>query len=183
MACLRRPPVGKEDLALPGAARRHRLGDRCARRAAAITGRPTGKNPTGKNRPVPNLTGIHHVVVPASDPMVSSDWYVQVFGFAAVVIEEQENEVVAVVLEHPCGARLVLRNAAELAVALRGYPLFGLAVASRAELLQWVDRLATLDVEHSAVHPVQLGWAVTVTGPDMVRIQLHTTEGPSGEAE
>ncbi|MBV8346240.1 MAG: VOC family protein [Mycolicibacterium sp.] len=121
--------------------------------------------------------------MPASDPLASSDWYAQVFGFATVVIEEREDEVVAVVLEHPCGARLLLRSAAEPVVALRGYPLFGLAVASRAELLQWVEHLATFDVEHSAVHPVHLGWAVTVTGPDMVRIQLHTAEGLSGEAE
>jgi hypothetical protein len=28
---------------------------------------------------------------------------------------------------------------------------------------------------------VHLGWAVTVTGPDSIRIQLQTYEGPSGE--
>jgi hypothetical protein len=33
----------------------------------------------------------------------------------------------------------------------------------------------------SAVHQVHLGWAVTVTGPDSIRIQLQTYEGPSGE--
>ena len=35
----------------------------------------------------------------------------------------------------------------------------------------------------SGVHQAHLGWAVTVTGPDLVRIQLHTEEGPSGEVE
>jgi hypothetical protein len=41
----------------------------------------------------------------------------------------------------------------------------------------------SFDVEHNGVHQAHLGWAVTVTGPDLVRIQLHTEEGPSGEAE
>jgi catechol 2,3-dioxygenase-like lactoylglutathione lyase family enzyme len=136
-----------------------------------------------KNKSVPLLTGIHHVSVPASDPLAGSDWYVRVLGFAAILIEEQESDVVTVLLQHPCGARLLLRRAAAPVVASRGYPLFGLTVASHAELLRWVERLTTLDVEHSAVHEAHPGWAVIVTGPDLVRIQLQTDEGPSGEDE
>jgi hypothetical protein len=115
--------------------------------------------------------------------VAGSDWYVRVFGFAAILIEEQESDVVTVLLQHPCGARLLLRRAAAPVVALRGYPLFGLTVASHAELLRWVEHLTTLDVEHGAVHEAHPGWAVTVTGPDLVRIQLQTAEGPSGEDE
>ena len=136
---------------------------------------------SGKNNRVPTLTGVHHVSVPTSDPLASSDWYVRVFGFATLLIEERESEVVAVLLQHPCGARLLLRHAAAPLAALAGYPLFGLTVASHTELLRWVEHLTTFDVEHSAVHQAHLGWAVTVTGPDQVRIQLHTDEGPSGE--
>ena len=136
-----------------------------------------------KNSQVPLLTGVHHVSVPTSDPLAGSDWYVRVFGFATLLIEERESEVAAVLLQHPCGARLLLRRAGAPLAALRGYPLFGLTVASHTELLHWVEHLTTLDVEHSAVHQAHLGWAVTVTGPDQVRIQLHTDEGPSGEDE
>ena len=132
---------------------------------------------------MPLLTDIHHVSVPASDPLASSDWYVRVFAFASVLIEEQESDVVSVLLEHPYGAQLLLRRDDAAAVALRGYPLFGLTVASHGELLRWVEHFTALDVEHSAVHQAHLGWAVTVTGPDLVRIQLHTHEGPSGEVE
>ena len=135
----------------------------------------------GKNDRMPLLTGVHHVSVPTSDPLAGSDWYVRVFGFATLLIEERESEVVAVLLQHPCGARLLLRHAGAPLAALRGYPLFGLTVASHTELLRWVEHLTTFDVEHSAVHQAHLGWAVTVTGPDQVRIQLHTDEGPSGE--
>jgi hypothetical protein len=47
---------------------------------------------------VPLLTDIHHVSVPASDPLAGSDWYVRVFDFASVLIEEQESDVVSVLL-------------------------------------------------------------------------------------
>jgi hypothetical protein len=29
--------------------------------------------------------------VPSSDPLAASDWYVRVFDFAALVVEEREN--------------------------------------------------------------------------------------------
>ena len=132
---------------------------------------------------MPWLVGVHHVAVPASDPLAASDWYVRVFDFTELLVEELENEVTAVLLEHRCGVRLLLRRADEPLTALRGYPLFGLSVANHDELLRWVKRFTMFDVEHSGVHQAHLGWAVTVTGPDLVRIQLHTEEGPSGEAE
>jgi catechol 2,3-dioxygenase-like lactoylglutathione lyase family enzyme len=40
---------------------------------------------------MPLLTGIHHVSVPTSDPVAGSDWYVRVFGFAAVLITRLTN--------------------------------------------------------------------------------------------
>lgn len=137
----------------------------------------------GKNDRMPLLIGVHHVSVPSSDPLTASDWYVRVFDFASLLIEERENEVTAVLLQHPCGARLLLRRAAEPLATLRGYPLFGLSVANQHELLRWVEHLTTFDVEHSGLHEAHLGWAVTVIGPDLVRIQLHTDEGPSAEDE
>jgi hypothetical protein len=90
----------------------------------------------GKNNRVPLLTGVHHVTVPTSDPLAASDWYVRVFDFAALLIEERENEETAVLLQHRCGACLMLRRAAEPLAALRGYPLFGLSVANHDELLR-----------------------------------------------
>ena len=134
-----------------------------------------------KNKPVPLLTGIHHISVPASDPLASSDWYARVLGFATLLIEERENDVVGALLEHPCGARLLLQRTATAAIAFSGHPLFGLAVPTHAELLRWVEHLTAFGIDHSAVHQVHLGWAVTVTGPDSIRIQLQTYEGPSGE--
>jgi hypothetical protein len=58
-----------------------------------------------------------------------------------------------------------------------------LDVASYTELLDWEEHLTTVDAEHSAVHAAHLGWAVTVTGPDLILIELRTDDGPSGEDE
>ena len=129
------------------------------------------------------MTGIHHVTVPASDLLASSDWYARVLGFETILIEEHENDVVAVLLQHPCGARLLLRHTDVPLSAWHGYPLFALSVASHTELLRWVEHLTTLDVDHGAVHQAHLGWAVTITGPDLLKIQLRTDEGPSGDDE
>jgi len=137
----------------------------------------------GKNNRVPLLTGVHHVTVPTSDPLAASDWYVRVFDFAALLMEERENEVVAVLLQHPCGARLLLRRTTAPMAAVREYPLFGLTVANYTELQHWVQHLTTFDVEHTTVHEAHPGWAVTLTGPDVVRIQLQTAEGPCSEDE
>lgn len=137
----------------------------------------------GKNGRVPTLTRLHHVTVPTRDPLASSDWFERVLGFTTLLIEEHESNVVTVLLQHPCGARLLLRRAEVPLTALREYPLFALGVASYLELLLWEEHLTTLDAEHSAVHPAHLGWAVTVTGPDLTLIELRTDDGPSGEDE
>jgi catechol 2,3-dioxygenase-like lactoylglutathione lyase family enzyme len=40
------------------------------------------------------ICGYHHVSLPVTNVLGSSDWYERVFGFARVVIEEQEDSVV-----------------------------------------------------------------------------------------
>jgi len=67
---------------------------------------------------VPLLVGVHHLTVPTSDPLTASDWYARVFDSAALLIEERENEVTAALLQHRCGARLLLRRADEQLAAL-----------------------------------------------------------------
>ncbi|MGB9222446.1 hypothetical protein [Mycobacterium sp.] len=121
--------------------------------------------------------------VPTSDLLASSDWYERVLGFATLVVEEHENDVVAMLLQHPSGARLLLRRADVALAALRAHPLFALSVASYTELLHWEEHLTTVHAEHGAVHPAHPGWAVTITGPDLILIQLRTDDGPSGEDE
>jgi len=103
---------------------------------------------------VPQLTGVHHVTVPTSDPLAGSDWYARVFDFATVLIEERESEVVAVLLQHRCGVRLLLRRAAAPLDTLSGYPLFGLSVATHAEFLRWVEHVTLRSSDRMGIEMV-----------------------------
>jgi catechol 2,3-dioxygenase-like lactoylglutathione lyase family enzyme len=130
------------------------------------------------------ICGFHHVSLPASDLDRSSDWYERVFGFERVLIEEDEDRVTMVLLEHPAGILLCLRppglgpgwhkpGSAAAVLSFR--------VASRADLVLWDKRLAELGAEHSAPRPAHLGWALDVIDPSGLRIQLHTHEAISAD--
>jgi catechol 2,3-dioxygenase-like lactoylglutathione lyase family enzyme len=121
---------------------------------------------------VPLLTGIHHISVPASDPLASSDWYARVLGFATLLIEERENEVVGALVEHPCGVRLLLQRTARAAIACGGHPLFGLAVPTYAELLRWVEHLTAFGIDQRCAPGAS--WV----GGDRYRPGLHPDPTP-----
>jgi catechol 2,3-dioxygenase-like lactoylglutathione lyase family enzyme len=105
----------------------------------------------------------HHVSLPVVDVLGSSDWYERVFGFVRVLIEETEDRVTAVMLEHPSGIFLYLHYAPE---RLRGWhgPATGAAGLSfrvaDADLAVWDNHLTELGVEHSGPHQAHLGWAL-----------------------
>jgi catechol 2,3-dioxygenase-like lactoylglutathione lyase family enzyme len=128
---------------------------------------------------MPEITGLHHVSLPAADVVRSSDWYERVLGFAPILMEEDEDTVTMIVLEHRCGVLLYLR------LAPGPIPAGGAAVSflvnSRDDLIAWQLRLAELGVEHSGPRDAHLGWALGVTGPDGLHIQLHTREELSAD--
>jgi catechol 2,3-dioxygenase-like lactoylglutathione lyase family enzyme len=86
---------------------------------------------------VPQILGFHHVTMPTADALRSGDWYARVFGFSTVLVIEEESCVVAVLLEHPSGVRLYLREAPDQVGAWRGLGLLGLAVPDRDSLVAW----------------------------------------------
>jgi catechol 2,3-dioxygenase-like lactoylglutathione lyase family enzyme len=134
---------------------------------------------------VPQISGLHHVSLPATDVLRSSDWFERVFGFSCVLIREEEDRVTMVTLEHPAGIVLYLHQAPDLVAAWRlsraGWAVLGLSVPDRPALAHWETRLAELRVEHSEPRPVHLGLALDVVGPDGLGIQLHTREEVTGE--
>ena len=129
---------------------------------------------------MPHISGYHHVSLPAGDVLRTGDWYERVFGFARVLIEEDEDHVTAVMLEHPAGIILYLHHAPEQLEAWRGSvaraPVIGFRVNSYDELRSWEASLPLLSVEHSALRQAHVGWALDVIDPDGLRIQLHTSE-------
>jgi catechol 2,3-dioxygenase-like lactoylglutathione lyase family enzyme len=135
---------------------------------------------------MPDIVGLHHVSLPASDCVVSSDWYERVLGFSRVLVEEEEDAVTTVALQHDCDVLLYLRRDSRSAEALRTAqpgPALSFRVPSRDDLDAWDRHLATLGVRHSAPHQVHLGWAVDIEGPDALHIQLHTHERLSADPD
>jgi catechol 2,3-dioxygenase-like lactoylglutathione lyase family enzyme len=130
----------------------------------------------------PTFVGVHHVVVPVTDIERSRDWYEAVLGFRTVVDEEVEDRLAEVTLEHPTGGIVVCLSAApERAHALAGFSPVSLTVASESELARWENHFTTIGVQHSKSRDAHLGWALDVTDPDGILIQLHTREGVSAD--
>ena len=136
-------------------------------------------------RGMAQISGFHHVSLPASDLDRSSDWYERVFSFRRVLIEEDEDRVTMVMLEHPEGMLLCLHHSPDLGQAWHGLDsavaVLSFRVASRADLVAWAKRLAELQTEHSGPRQAHLGWALDVLDPSGLRIQLHTYETISAD--
>jgi catechol 2,3-dioxygenase-like lactoylglutathione lyase family enzyme len=45
-----------------------------------------------------SVTGLHHVRIPVSDVMNTSDWFAATFGYKAILISEDEDMVTGVLL-------------------------------------------------------------------------------------
>ena len=131
------------------------------------------------------IRGFHHVSLPASDLDRSGDWYERVFGFRRVLIEEDEDCVTMVMLEHPEGMLLCLHQSPDLGQAWRGLgsavAVLSFRVASRADLMAWDKRLTDIETQHSSRRQAHLGWALDVIDPSGLRIQLHTCETISAD--
>jgi len=129
---------------------------------------------------MPQITGFHHVSLPARDVERSGDWYERLFGFECVLIEEEEDRVTALMLEHPAGMLLALHLAPDLVPPPPGRGLgtaaLSFRVGSQADLLLWDKRLTELGIEHSGPREAHLGWALDVVDPSGLRVQLHTHE-------
>jgi catechol 2,3-dioxygenase-like lactoylglutathione lyase family enzyme len=136
-------------------------------------------------RGMAQIRGFHHVSLPASDLDRSGDWYERVFGFRRVLIEEDEDRVTMVMLEHPEGMLLCLHQSPDLGQAWCGLgsavAVLSFRVASRADLMAWDKRLTELETEHSGPRQAHLGWALDVIDPSGLRIQLHTYETISAD--
>jgi catechol 2,3-dioxygenase-like lactoylglutathione lyase family enzyme len=132
---------------------------------------------------MPQITGLHHVSLPTADVARSSDWFERVLGFVPVLMEEEEEAVTMIVLQHQCRVLLYLRLAQTPipAGSASGGAAVSFLVDSRDDLMAWQRRLTDLGVEHSGPRDAHLGWAVDIAGPDGLRIELHTHEELSAD--
>ena len=114
------------------------------------------------------IFGFHHVTLPARDLDRSGDWYERVFGFQRILIEEDEDRVTMVLLEHPEGMLLCLRQPPDPSPAWQGpgsaVAVLGFRVASRADLVLWDTLLAELQNQQQTLTSSLQGLSLVLYG-------------------
>ena len=136
---------------------------------------------SGIAMPRPQLLGIHHVRIPVSDVTASTDWYTETLGLSALLIEEEENEVVGAVLSAGDGPGIGLHHDPSRAEALAGFCVVAIAVGAYETLSEWDSWLDQIEAVHTAPIEGPLGWYIDISDPDGLIVQLHTPEHPSVE--
>ncbi len=101
---------------------------------------PSGNGGSGEPaQPIvpPTIIGVHHVKVPVGDVLRSRDWYVEVLGFTPLLDFEEEDRLIGVALQHPCGFTIGLHLDPERAGVLCGFPTVALCVGDADDLMDW----------------------------------------------
>jgi catechol 2,3-dioxygenase-like lactoylglutathione lyase family enzyme len=120
---------------------------------------PSGNSGSGEpDQPIvpPTIIGLHHVKVPVGDVLRSRDWYAEVLGFTPVLEFEEEDRLIGVALQHPCGLTIGLHLDPKRAAVLCGFPTVALCVGDVDDLVDWSAYLDGRSIEHSPMlegHP------------------------------
>ena len=121
------------------------------------------------------VTGLHHVKLPVTDVVRSSDWYQRAFDFSCEVEFPENGRLLGVALRSPgSDLRLALREDPRRAAALAGFDTVCLAVGTRADLDELLARLDSRGVDHGEPVTGHRGDAVDVPDPDGHLVRLHT---------
>jgi glyoxylase I family protein len=128
---------------------------------------------------MPEITGIHHVSITVSNLERSVPWYSQVLDLTKLMDEPHPDGVgYAVVLGKPdwslcVGLHTHPQNEGEQFSETRtGLDHASFAVAGRADLDAWAERLTELGVEHSPVNDQGAYAVVVFRDPDNVQLEL-----------
>lgn len=130
---------------------------------------------------MPTLAGIHHVGLSVTDIARSAAWYQEVLGFSkAAEVPDDGGRGHKVVLRHPEGG-FIVGLALHKSNAGKQFSEFGtgldhlaFAVADRAELDAWSQRLDQLGVEHGEISRGPTGWLFSFRDPDNIQLELYT---------
>jgi glyoxylase I family protein len=123
---------------------------------------------------VPDFAGINHLALTVRDLDVSQRFYCDLFGFLLVLDVGHGRVCIhrgtgfTIALLRPDGAsddRFTPRRT--------GLDHLGLAVASRAELVQWEQRLQAAGVPSSPIQDLPLGHHLNFTDPDGIALELQ----------
>src|SRR5579875_2388385 len=121
------------------------------------------------------ITHLHHIRIAVSDPWASRDWYSSILECEALLDLEDEDGVVGVLLRHSAsGVILALHRDPAIAAALRGFPIFGLAVPDLLSLRRYATWLDDHGADHSCLREGHLGSYIDVPDPDGIVIRVHS---------
>ena len=126
-------------------------------------------------------TGISHLDFSVSDVDRSAEWYVEVLGLRQLARVEHEHRI-GVVLAHPATRLIIgLNQHDEIPVGTFdernvGFDHVGFAVAERADLDEWEQRLTELGVPHSPVEDTPVGTALVFRDPDNIQLEFWWTK-------
>ncbi len=122
------------------------------------------------------LSGFHHVKLPAADVERSRDWYGRVLNLQAYLEFVEDGVLMGVAMRDANGtAQLAVRHDPARAAALAGFDPIALCVPTRAGLEAWQRRLEELGEPHGGIVSGHVGWAlVGLHDPDGIEIRLYT---------
>ena len=120
------------------------------------------------------FTGINHLALTVRDLDVSSAFYCDLLdfvevldvGYGRVCLHQQTGFTIA--LLHPDGV-----SGDEFTPLRTGLDHLGLAAASRAELVQWEQRLQAAGVATSPIQDMPLGHHLNFTDPDGIALEFQ----------
>ena len=134
---------------------------------------------------MPSITGIAHVELSVRDLEVSAAWYMALLGLRRVFDnrDDERGLTACALLDPVSGIVLALMqhdaNTGETFQANRaGLDHLAFAVANRAELMQWQQRLAGLHADYTPMEEWSHGAAVTARDPDGIAIEFYV-RGPA----
>jgi catechol-2,3-dioxygenase len=119
--------------------------------------------------------------MPVSDVMASTDWYAEVLGLSAILMEEEETQVTGTVLLTGDEPSVGLHLDPVRASALAGFCVMAIDVGASQALSQWKAWLTRSEIAHSGIVDGPLGQYIALSDPDGLIVQLHTREHPSME--
>jgi catechol 2,3-dioxygenase-like lactoylglutathione lyase family enzyme len=125
-----------------------------------------------------SLLGVHHVRLPVSSLTRSSEWYATVLGFECLVVEEDEDRVTGLVMQHPGGVMIGLHEDRDRAAALRGFAAIAFSVP---DVAAWSAHLDAIGIDYGPPEACHLGTAIRLADPDGIVVHLHSVEQPSAD--
>ncbi|MGP3963466.1 VOC family protein [Nonomuraea sp. 3N208] len=124
------------------------------------------------------IDGFHHVKLPVTDVARSSHWYQRVLGLWQALEFHEDGQLMGVILRDASeGMSLGLRCEPDRAAVLRGYDPVAFAVATRARLEAWRERLEGLGEPHGGIVTGHSGCVlVGLYDPDGIELRFYTEE-------